>query len=181
VNKQNKVLLGLGLALAMPFGSANANLLVNGNLEMPALADRTWQVIGAIPGWTTSFGPGIEIQNQVAGNSFDGVQHVELDSNANSGMKQTVATVPGTPYLLSFAYSPRPGCQAATNGIEVYFNGILVKSVTADGAGLQDTKWTRYSIVVTPTTNNSVVEFRAVGISDSFGGYIDDIILEARR
>ncbi|NTV67241.1 MAG: hypothetical protein HGB06_06080 [Chlorobaculum sp.] len=181
MKKQQRVFLWAGLALAMPFGSANANLLVNGNLEMPALADRSWQVIGAIPGWTTSFGPGIEIQNQVAGTSFDGVQHVELDSNANSGMKQTVATVPGIPYLLSFAYSPRPGRPATDNGIEVYFNGVLVKSVTADGTGLPDTKWTKYSVAVTPATNNSVVEFRAVGTSTSFGGYVDDIILEARR
>jgi hypothetical protein len=181
MNKQKKVFLGLGLALAMPFGSANANLLVNGNFEMPALADKSWQVFASIPGWTTSFGPGIEIQNQVAGTSFDGVQHVELDSNANSGMKQTVATVPGTAYMLSFAYSPRPGQPASTNGIEVYFNGVMVKNVVADGTGLTDTKWTRYSVILIPATNNSVIEFRAVGTSDSLGGYLDDIILEARK
>jgi hypothetical protein len=181
MKKQMSVFLWVGLALAMPFGSANANLLVNGNLEMPAIADKTYQIFASIPGWTTSFGPGIEIQNQVAGTSFDGVQHVELDSTGNSGMKQTVATVPGIPYLLSFAYSPRPGRPAADNGIEVYFNGALVKSVTADGTGLPDTKWTRYSVTVTPAMNNSVVEFRAVGTSTSYGGYVDDIILEARK
>lgn len=170
------------IALVIPCALANANLLVNGSFEMPAVPNNSADFYNSIPGWTVT-GPAesqIEIQNNIAGSPFDGVQQVELDSHWNSGIRQIVATVPGTPYLLSFAYSPRPGQSSETNGIEVYFNGVLEKTITADGTKLSDTQYTRYMIDLIPTTDNSVVEFRAIGTNDSYGGYLDDVILVPR-
>ena len=65
-------LLILGALSAMPFASANANLLVNGNLETPLVAKGTFTIFNSIPGWTSTSGAGIEIQRSVAGTSFDG-------------------------------------------------------------------------------------------------------------
>jgi hypothetical protein len=161
------------LVLASP---AHAGLITNGSFETPDIPTGTFAVFAAIPGWSTSFGPGIEVQDHVAGSPYDGDQFVELDSFSNSGMMQaSIPTVLGNPYLVSFAYSPRPGRSAADNGIDVYFNGGLLISLATNGIGLQDTSWTVYSFPVIATGATSSLEFRAVGLSTSFGGYLDAV------
>jgi len=171
-----RIVLVLAFA-ALPAALAHANLITNGSFEAPDVASGSFLILPSIPGWATTFGPGIEIQDHVAGSPFDGIQHVELDSYANSGMLQQVAVTAGALYDLSFAYSPRPGISAASNGIEVWFDGALLAAVTGDGTGLVDTSWSILTYNVTPTGNLVNLEFRAVGISDSLGGYIDDVQL----
>jgi hypothetical protein len=173
-----RIVLVLAFA-ALPAALAQANLITNGSFETPDVTAGTYSIFPNIPGWTTTFGAGIEIQDHVAGSPFDGLQHVELDSDYNSGMVQQVALTAGTLYDLSFAYSPRPGVDAASNGIEVWFDGALVDMVTGDGSNLIDTSWTVMSYTVSPSGNLADLEFRAVGISESFGGYIDDVRLVA--
>ena len=169
------IFLTIALALMVPF-SANANLITNGSFEDPDIPTGTWQVLNSIPGWATSFGPGIEIQDHVAGSPYAGNQHVELDSHANSGMIQTaITTFQGQQYTLSFAYSPRPGVAATSNGIELYFDNVLIDSFTASGIGLGDTAWSIRSYTLTATRTSSLLEFRAVGSNDSLGGYLDDV------
>jgi hypothetical protein len=161
-------------ALALAPLAAQANLLTNGGFESPALAFGSWSVFGGIPGWAATFGPGIEIQNHAAGAPYEGMQLVELDSYGNSGMAQTVATTAGGQYLLSFAYSPRPGVGSASNGIELWIDGLLLDSFTAAGGGA--TSWSVRNYALTGD-GATTVEFRAVGTSDSLGGYLDDVRL----
>ncbi|MEN6424513.1 MAG: hypothetical protein ABFE13_04065 [Phycisphaerales bacterium] len=164
------------LAIAvLPAAFAHANLITNGSFETPDQATGTWSVYGSIPGWTTTFGPGIEIQDHVTGLAYDGDQFVELDSHSNSGMLQQVAVTAGASYDLSFAYSPRPGVAATSTGIEVWFDGGLLDTVAGSGIGLSNTSWSILNYNVTPTGNLVNLEFRAVGTSDSLGGYIDDV------
>jgi hypothetical protein len=154
----------------------HATLITNGSFETPDIPTGTFAIFAAIPGWTTTFGSGIEIQDHVAGSPYEGDQFVELDSNNNSGMIQvSIPTVLGNPYLVSFAYSPRPGRSAADNGIDVYFDGGLLISLATSGIGLPDTSWTLYSFPVIATGATSSLEFRAVGLSTSFGGYLDAV------
>ena len=105
---------------------------------------------------------------------------MELDSTANSGMMQ--AAIPTTPfqqYTFSFAYSPRPGVPSTSNGVDVYFNGVLLVALAQTGVGNPDTVWTPFSFTVTPIGPTASVEFRAAGLSNSLGGYIDDVQLNA--
>src|SRR5438093_896075 len=81
------------------------------------LVNGSWAVFAHLPGWTTSSGPGIEVQNNVAGGAFEGAQFVELDSHAASSMFQDVRTTPGSDYELRVAYSPRPGTGPDDNKI----------------------------------------------------------------
>jgi hypothetical protein len=171
-----------GAALAMPFASANADIIVNGHFEQPRVTNGGGYIFFKnIPGWTSTLGHGIEIQRNAAGASFDGYQHVELDSYSNSNMIQTVSTIPNVSYVLSVAYSPHPGKPLATNSIQVLFNNVLIGTLAQNGVGLSSTKFQQYFFTVTPATNNSTVEFRATGTSDAFGGYLDDVILEPLR
>ncbi len=159
-------------------GQSWANLIVNGSFEEPNIATNSFSILTNISGWATTFGPGIEIQDNVAGAPFLGAQHVELDSTGNRGMAQSVATSLGTTYHLSFAYSARPGISAADNGIQVFFNGGLLANLAANGVGLQNTDWQVFNFDVSGAAGTSVLEFRATGASNSLGGYLDDVRLE---
>lgn len=161
--------------IIMLISTANANMIVNGSFETPDIGTGGWSIFPSILGWSTTFGSGIEVQDHAAGSPFDGDQHVELDSWSNSGMSQEITTIAGQSYLLSFAYSPRPNVSIDSNGIDLFFNSILLDSISASGIGLYDTSWSTFNYIVTTTSALSSLEFRATGWSDSYGGYIDNV------
>jgi hypothetical protein len=169
-------------ALALAPLAAQANLIVNGGFEEPALSSGSWGVYSSILGWTATSGSGIEIQNNAAGAPYQGAQHVELDSHygtqTNSGMAQTVATTAGLQYLLSFAYSPRPNVGSTSNGIELWIDSVLLDTFTA--AGGQATSWSIRNYAITGD-GSTTIEFRAIGTQDSLGGYLDDVRLVAAQ
>ncbi len=172
----NRLTLSIALPLCLTTSTLQADLIVNGSFENPELPGHTWTVFQSIPGWDRTVGHSIEVQNRLLGDSpFFGYQLVELDSYANSGMAQQIPTVAGQIYQLSFAYSPRPSVSTASNGIEVYFDNVLIDSMAENGVGLPDTSWSvrQYNVVASGSTSS--LEFRATGISDSFGGYVDDV------
>ena len=172
--------LVIAAALLAMLGSAHADtsIVVNGSFEQQAQATGTWGIYQTLPGWSTVSGSGIELRNQVAGNAATGKNFVELDSNSNSGMSQTLTTMAGSFYTLSFDYSARGGVSAASNGIEVLWNGASVASVTADGNGLSGNDWHLFSYTVAGT-GSDVLSFRSVGISDSLGGSLDSVSVTA--
>lgn len=170
-------LLAAGL-LALTGSSQAANLIVNGSFEDPIIGNGTYQ-IGGITGWYSTMGDGGEIQRSAAGTPFDGAQLLELDGNQNSNLLQDIPAPTTSVYSLSFQYSPRPNIGSASNPVEIYFGGTLLDTLTGDGGG--DTMWTYYNYMVSPELDGiSTLEFRAAGTSDSLGGYIDDVKLEAR-
>src|SRR4051812_39575458 len=125
------------LLLAVCAAPVSANIVVNGSFESPDIPTGTFALLSSIPGWSLASGSSIEIQDHVAGSPFDGSQHLELDSNGNSAVSQNLATTSG-PYVLSFAFSPRPG--VPTNIMEVRWNGSLLTTISQSGAGLSDTR-----------------------------------------
>lgn len=130
-------------------------------------------------GWTTTGGAGIELQNNVAGASFFGAQNdvfVELDSHNNSTMSRTLAS-PGQ-YLLEFLYSPRPGVNLGSNGVLVSLNGIALAPVFQQQGG-SSTLWSVKTLAFTAQSANAVLSFSGAGMSDSYGGYVDNIRLTA--
>jgi hypothetical protein len=175
----NKLLLAI--ALAASFGAAHAdtsNLVVDGSFEDQSQAAGTWNVYNAINGWTTVSGSGIELRDQVAGNAFDGKNFVELDSNSNSAMAQTLTTTAGSLYNLSFAYSPRGGVDAASNPIEVLWDGVSIATVTGSGIGQAGNVWSIFNYAVTGHGSDTLT-FRAVGTNDSVGGSLDAVAVTA--
>ena len=123
-----------------------------------------------MPGWTLSYGPGFELINQ--GWGFGGTQNIELDGYLNSGIKQVVTTTPNRSYELSIYYSPRSAVTNSSNIVEVYFNGVLLQTLSGIGS---TGNYQRYAWTVTATTFTSTIEFRAGGESDTAGGLIDNV------
>lgn len=175
-------LLVAGFIVCLWPSPARANLIVNGDFEVPNLVGTGFAIypgVGPVTGWASSVGGGIEIQyGNVAGLAHSLDQLVELDSTSNSNMFQDVATTPGQGYTLSFWYSPRPGQPASTNPVEVYWDGVLLDTRT--GVGGPNTVWTQFSYTVYGSVGpDTRLLFLAVGTSDSLGGYLDDVALEA--
>lgn len=166
----------LAALLAACFGAAHAgpNLVVDGSFEDQAQAAGSWSVYNAINGWTTVGGSGIELRNDVAGTAFDGVNFVELDSYSNSAMAQTLTTVAGSTYDLSFAYSARAGVSAGSNPIQVLWNGNGIATVTANGSSLSGNDWQVFNYTVTGSGSDTLT-FRAIGVNDSLGGSLDAV------
>jgi Protein of unknown function (DUF642) len=167
--------LVVGVSLIALAGMANASsLIVNGSFESPDRPSGTWGTYSSIPGWTST--NGIEIRDNAVGQASQGTQFVELDTNRNSSMSQSIATQLGHQYRLSYDYSPRIGQPSSTNGIAVYWNNLLLSTVTATGGGTN--LWMSLTALVVGT-GNDVLRFAAIGTSDSLGGNLDNVALNA--
>lgn len=176
--------------------ASSVNLIVNGSFETTptSINNGQWRVYQSILGWSSVSGSGIEVRNNVAGTAQDGSKYVELDSHnfsqtsaanndrnnasviTNSAMEQTIQTVQGNPYLLSFYYSPRINQSALTNGISVFWNEVLLNNITQQGGSINN--WSYYSFLVQGTGNDKL-KFAATGFDDSHGGNIDNVSLNA--
>lgn len=156
---------------ALCAASAHAGI-INGSFEDDTQAAGTWAIYSSLVGWTGGEG-GIELRNNVAGTAHTGVNYIELDTNYNSLASQVVTT-DGAWYNLSFAYSPRMDIGAGSNGIEVYWNDVLLDTFTGVG-GSSGNNWTVYNIAVLGTNPASTLKFVATGTSDSYGGSLDSV------
>jgi hypothetical protein len=175
---REKLVLLLAVLILVPI-SAHANLIVNGSFEDPIQAQNTWSIYNSIPGWTTTANDyGIELRNAVAGIAYDGNNFVELDTTNNSSMFQTVVTNVSSQYELSYYYAPRQNVSAESNYIELWFNGVLIDSVT--GYSTLDNEWSLRSFSVIGT-GSDIIMFKSAdfsGISDAYGGSIDNVSME---
>ena len=166
----------------------NINLIANGDFEQPALASGTWDIIPATNSllqWLVDWvgAPidgrlGLEIQNNVAGSSFTGSQHAELDGDHPVKIWQNIPTGIGQKYNLNFAYSPRPSRDLADNEITVKIDDTISGSpISADGTSNSNTVWTPEARSFVATNSTTKIEFVDTGTDTSYGGYLDNISL----
>jgi len=183
-----KAIAGLvtGLFLICGVAAANADsLLINGNFDDDlGLSGTSWGVYASIPGWTKTFGSGIEVQRNTIVTAHSGNQYIELDSNpapGNSGMFQSVVLSTGW-YELDFFYQPRTNNTNDNGigyGIENYFSWT-VDATKQTWNGWQEVSQTFY--IETDSVYN--VFFSAYGDygtagGNTFGGFIDSASLTA--
>jgi hypothetical protein len=158
------------------------NLVVNGSFEDPVYEPNTYNLTRDIPGWQVEKGVPAEIQRTFEkGRGHDGEQYLELDGrdgnkegiDSNSRISQTVATIPGHHYRLSFWYAARPDQPADTIGIKVLFDGKMIATVSQTSSGTTD--WRHFEYDVVASGASSVVAFEAVGTPDGYGGLLDSV------
>ena len=180
-------------AVAMP--ASAASLVVNGSFETGIPGNTaglnngalfgnlnnsgpSWDRWTSINGWTTTSGSGIEIQSNRTLDTVDaqdGTHYVELDSNSNSSMAQTLSLGVGK-YLLSFWYSPRTS-DPATNGIE-YAIGTIAGGKVKNGVpvGANVGTWVQIKTLFDVVkAGDYKLQFAAVGTNDTYGGLIDNV------
>jgi len=171
-----KVAVVTGL-LAAGSAHAAAELIVNGSFENlgfgQSVADHQAENYNKIEGWFSQT-HGIEVQNNIYGMGADGHNVVELDTNQNSSMSQLVfGTHENQSYNLSFALQDRPGVDAASQGMQVLWDGEVVGTY---GAGYST--WTTQTLTVTGSMFGAdLLTFKAVGRSDALGTLLDNVSL----
>lgn len=178
------LLLAAAFLISSP---ATAATIINGSFEDNVLANGTWKIFNStvndgthstalVNGWSSGT-QGIEIRNNVAGQAYDGVNFVELDTDANSLAYQGIATTSGELYTVSFAYSTRPGVTgpADTNNLSVFWNGSNLGTFGGINASSSMNNWVIYSVQVVGTGGLDQLKFQATGTSDSYGGSLDAI------
>lgn len=166
--------IALLLALAFLPSFANANLVTNGSFEADVQANGTWGIYSNLTGWTGA--SEVELRNNVAGAASDGVNYVELDTVSNNSIFQMISTTAGSVYELSFDYSPRMGVSSQSNPIQAFWNGSLLSQITGSGIGKSGNNWYTLSYSVIGTGSDKL-SFLAAGVSDSFGGGLDNVSL----
>lgn len=164
----------IGLSVGSVQSAQAASIVTNGGFEAPQLSSGSFQLPSSIPGWTIETGPSFEVQNNIAGSPFEGNQFIELDSSGVTKFYQNLITEVGQQYLLTFAFSPRPG--VPDNRLNVEWGGSLVASLSANGLGLSNTSWTTYSTLLTATNNVTRLSFGNLNeLSNSLGSYLDAV------
>ena len=183
----------LGIALVLAAANARANLITNGSFETPVVpvGGFTNFTTGstAITGWTVT-GPEASIVSTAyaPGGGFtfpaeDGNQWLNLTgdlANSFEGVKQTVTTVPGTNYSLSFfvgnVFDPS-GFWGMTSTVEVQINGTDVAH-EENSIKSSTLTWEKFTVPFTATGTSTTIEFDNLDpITDNSNG-LDNVDLE---
>lgn len=163
----------LATLLASSSAQATTNLIVDGSFEARTQAAHTSRTYGSIAGWTVG-AKGVELRNNVAGTAADGVNFVELDTTANSWISQTVQTVAGENYVLTFEIENRPGVALSSQGITVTWGStVLGKALTSS----LSSGWQTYTYDLLGDGTATTLTFAAAGKSDSLGSSLDNVSL----
>lgn len=173
--KATTLLKTVAAAALLASGAAHASveLLTNGSFEANTQANGTWHIYSGLTGWTSG-AYGIELRNNVAGTAANGVNFVELDTTANSWMSQSVATVAGQAYTLTFEFQNRSGVASSSQGLEVLWGGSAVGSVNNSVGG-----WETVTYTLIGNGGTEALTFKAIGKSDSLGTSLDNVSLTA--
>lgn len=202
-------ILATAVAFSLAALGAQAAIVMNGSFEQDGgnvaldgqtfgslaagTGNNSWSVFTSLPGWTRVSGAGIEVQTNNTLGSIDAhdLQHyVELDSNNNSAMAQTINFTSTGRFLLSFFYSPRD-TNVASNIIQFAvaeafdppFDSLLLSSVAGPGAGTSVGTWTKITAeFVVKAIGNHTLTFEALGLPGdrvSYGGFVDSVSISA--
>jgi choice-of-anchor C domain-containing protein len=168
------------------------NLILNGSFESPAVTpcadayncrsegfvDYTPSNGPVIPDWTIG-GDGIDLNNN-HWQAEDGSQSVDLAGNGPGSVAQTVATVAGQGYTLSWWMAGNPDNGAAVKTMAVDWDGAQVDAPSFNTAGQSTSSmgWVEGQVTVAATSTSSTVLF-ADGSqpASAYGATLDNVSL----
>lgn len=175
---------------------ASINLFENGGFENPALSG-SWNIYAdgtSGLAWDVQWQAGsgdetpAKAELQQIYSAHSGEQYLELDSDfdgpggsisneaASTRISQTITTVPGQEYEISYFYSARPGYGYNDNKVGLYIDGFPWDlSVTTNGVGDSDTSWAQKFNHFTADSTSHTITFADLGTSNSFGMFLDDV------
>ena len=196
-NKLKFIVAGLLLANSVAFAGP-PNLVTNGSFEdfsnLPlSQAGGTWGQFVTLNGWQSFGGDSFEIQlatdfqsNLATGiypsfnpSSSDGSAHyLEINANRLGDVGQTLQTVVGQSYKVSFDYSGRSDSGTANNSkAEVFWGGQLIATLNQE----PNSGWQTYGYTLTASNTKTLLEFRSIGptAKPSYGSYLDAVSVTA--
>ncbi|MEP3475786.1 MAG: cadherin domain-containing protein, partial [Hyphomicrobiales bacterium] len=137
--------------------------------------------VGSIGGWNTD-SDAIEVKTETLADGSTN-QFIELNDDAldfyedASNIYQNIETTDGGTYTVDFNFAPRPGYDGTINNIEVLVDGVVVKTISADGTSDSSINWQSDSITFTGDGTPARIEFREAGVDQNYGRgmYMDNI------
>ena len=173
-----KTLVSAALVLSAMGAQASTNLVNNGSFEANAQTVNHWTIYSNLTDWSGG-AAGIELRNNVAGVAQEGVNFVELDTTNNSSMSQQITFANAGSYVLSFWYAARPDNGTRNTNSDALgwalgnsFSGAVLGNWALPGA----TTWQHFTTTFTiGQAGTQTLAFNALGISDSYGGSIDNV------
>ncbi|HXY43302.1 MAG TPA: choice-of-anchor C family protein, partial [Acidimicrobiales bacterium] len=172
--------------------SASTNLIENGSFETPLAPSCTdaydcpnegFETLTpssqGLTDWTIG-GPGIDLVNN-HWEAENGVQSVDLAGGVGGGsVSQTVTTVTGDTYTLSWWMAGNPDNGPAIKTMDVYWNGTLIDDPSFNTAGHTDASmgWVEEQVDFIATSTSSTVEFADASSPQSgYGATLDNVSL----
>ncbi|MFN8109212.1 MAG: choice-of-anchor C family protein [Thermoleophilia bacterium] len=148
-----------------PGGNPTSELVSNGTFEAPAIGSgfqqgNAGQGYGA---WSITSGS-IDLYATTGGwNPAGGAQSLDMNGVAPGAVTQTLTTVPGTVYRLSFAIAGNPGT-AGVKEMAVDWGGSTIRTVRFDTTGHTTTTmgWTTVTLEVTATSTSTALTFQSL-------------------
>ncbi|MEC7289706.1 MAG: DUF642 domain-containing protein, partial [Pseudomonadota bacterium] len=155
------------------------NILTNGTFELPTVEDDSFGIFQSIDGWTDASGGFLVLGAELTSyNVFasEGRNFLILDDDQGvDGVSQSVDTVAGQSYTLTFDARLTADDNPGSQGIEVVWNGDVVATVTPGS-----TAWEQISVTVTGTGGSDTLTLREPGDgteNDEYGALIDNVSL----
>jgi hypothetical protein len=182
-------------ALSISAGVARGNLISNPSFETPVAPVGNFVLFNtgsvAIPGWTVTGPAGTDVgivnntfaQNGVTFEAFDGNQSVDLtgfNSNSTEGLMQSVATMIGTNYVLTFyiGNTTGGGIFGTTSSDTLKINGTQVGIFTNSAVAPTNLNWQQFSHSFTATTATTTIEFDNNDPASDNSNFLDLVDLE---
>jgi hypothetical protein len=184
-----KIIALAAMAAISVTASAATNLVTDGSFESIPETPSQWSIVSqsaltadeGATGWTvTATAPttapiGLEVRDDVAGAAESGSNFIELDGNQNDKISQTLTTVVGETYDVSFYFSDRTGVAASSEGWALSVGSLIAAQ---PGGGFNTSggnQWQEFTGSFVATSTSTTFSLWGTGISDSFGTSIDDI------
>ena len=159
------------------------NVLTSGgeSTDFSNTSNSNW-VNSGYEGWSTD-SPSIEIHdNSYTGRTAsEGSQWFELNKGSNNldaeNIYRMIDTHENGTYEITLDISPRPGYDDSVCSIEIYWDGVLIDTVSRSGVGLSDNSWETLSYTVEGDGDPAKLEFRSIGdeVSGGRGMFLDNI------
>jgi len=182
------LLLGL---LAAP--AADANLLTNGGFEAPVV-NPPFELFAsgsnAIPGWIVSGPTGKRVaiviggfsQNGVTFPAQEGAQWLDLtgfNDNSTEGVAQSVTTIPGHTYQLSYFVGSTTGGTifGSDSTVDVFVNGVLTFSDTNSHPSFTTQDWQQFTHTFVATATDTALRFQNADPSSDNDNGLDNVVL----
>jgi choice-of-anchor C domain-containing protein len=153
------------------------DLIVNGSFENPQISGNWVQYQAGstdIVGWNVTFG-NIDIV-QTEWQAFDGIQSIDLVGYVIGKLEQTIPTVSGNQYEVTFVYSNNWG----NGGGDALFEAVGQSTLISDtishwNAGSSDLHWVHYTSLFTADSASTSIRLSALTRSNSGGVVIDNV------
>ena len=163
--------------LALASFASNASLIINGGFEAPVL-NKPWAHLSAsaVPGWSTYNNQQIEIWG-TQGPSFEGAQHLELNSNGNGPFSiwQDISTLDSVWYSLSFAANRRTDQSGPQEFKVLVFDANDLSNMILTSLVTSPNGWQVFSFRFQAASDLTRIQFTSVLPTGTMGNFIDDV------